>query len=73
MCAKRGHTAVFYLSRRVNGKPTKIYVGTGIEAEKLVPEVEIRKRARLDAAEACVARNVRTAAAVRPDGKRPPT
>jgi hypothetical protein len=46
---------VFYLSKRVNGKPTKFYVGAGPEAQALAAELERRKRERREAAEALAA------------------
>jgi hypothetical protein len=55
MLLNRGGRQLLYLSRRVNGKPKKIYVGTGPLADLLAAELEARKRARKATAEACAA------------------
>lgn len=46
MMSNRNGRQLLYLSRRVNGKPKKIYIGTGPLAEKLAIELELRKAAR---------------------------
>jgi len=55
MFLNRGGRKLLYLSRRVNGKPKKIYVGTGPLADLLAAELEGRKRARKATAEAYAA------------------
>src|ERR1700722_4482567 len=53
MWLNRGKRKVFYLCKRVNGKPRQIRVGTGPLAEKLAAELEARKAARKAAVQAC--------------------
>ena len=52
MWLNRGNRKVFYLCKRVNGKPRQIRVGTGPLANKLAAELEARKAARKAAAKA---------------------
>ena len=66
MWAKRNGKDVFYQSRRINGKPTKVYVGTGIEAEKLAAEIERRKQSRVEAAKVCALRGAQIGVAEGP-------
>jgi hypothetical protein len=66
MWLKRGNKEVFYLSHRVNGKPTKTHIGTGIFAERVAAEVEDRKRVRAAVSEACALFEARAIAAEQP-------
>jgi hypothetical protein len=66
MYLKRGGRQLLYLSRRVNGKPKKIYVGTGPLADLLAAELESRKQARKASAEACASWRANVAAAENP-------
>ena len=66
MWSTRGSRNLFYLSRRVHGVPTKVYVGTGPSADRLAAEVEARKRARQAVAEACAAQKEAVRAAEGP-------
>jgi hypothetical protein len=66
MYLNRGGRKLLCLSRRVNGKPKKIYVGTGLLADLLAAELEARKRARKAAADARTAWKARVAAAEDP-------
>jgi hypothetical protein len=54
MWLNHGNRKVFYLCKRVNGKPRQIRVGTGPLAEKLAAELEGRKVVRRAAKEACI-------------------
>ena len=40
-----GGRTLLYLSRRVNGKPTKVYVGAGPEADRLAATLAARQAA----------------------------
>src|SRR5262245_2284916 len=66
MYLNRGGRKLFYLSRRVNGKPKKIYFGTGPLAEMVAAELEGRKRARKASAEACAMWRAKVGAAEGP-------
>ena len=66
MWLNRGNRQVFYLCRRVNGKPRQIRIGTGPLAEKLAAELEGRKRTRKASAEACAAWKAKVSAAEGP-------
>jgi hypothetical protein len=66
MLLKRGGRQLLYLSRRVNGKPRKIYVGTGPLADLLAAELESRKRAHKARVEACAAWKAKVGAAENP-------
>jgi len=66
MFLNRGGRKLLYLSRRVNGKPRKIYVGTGPLADLLAAELESRKRKRQVAREACAAWKADTRTAEQP-------
>ena len=59
MWLNREKRRVFYLCRRVNGKPRQFRVGTGLLAERLAAEVEARKAN----AEACTAWKTKVSAA----------
>lgn len=54
---------LMYLSRRVNGKPRKIYLGTGPLAELAALELEARRSERKAKAEERAARKARPLAA----------
>ena len=62
MWLMRGTKKCFYLSKRINGKPRCVYVGTGPEAERLAAEVEARNQARMEASRACTAWKTRVGA-----------
>ncbi len=66
MYLNRGGRKLLYLSRRVNGKPKKIYVGTGPLANLLAAELESRKAQRKERAEACAAWKAQVSAAEDP-------
>src|SRR5262245_37811952 len=46
--ANRGDRRYYYRSSRVNGRPTKVYVGTGEAAAEAAAEVERRKAERAE-------------------------
>jgi hypothetical protein len=66
MWLNRGKCQVFYLCRRVNGRPRQFRVGTGPLADLLAAELESRKRARQAQAEACASRRAEVGAAENP-------
>src|SRR5262245_19194020 len=66
MFQNRGGRKLLYLSRRVNGKPKKIYVGTGPLADLLAAELEARKRTRKERAETCASWKAQVGAAEHP-------
>jgi hypothetical protein len=55
MFLNRRGRKLLYLSKRVNGKPKKVYVGTGPLADLLAAELEARKQVLKARAEACAA------------------
>src|SRR5262245_46598203 len=66
MWLNRGKRPVFYLCQRINGQARQIRVGTGPYAEMVAAEVESRKQARVAAAEACAAWEVKAQATEQP-------
>jgi hypothetical protein len=66
MWVTRGNRSYLYLSQRVRGTPTTVYVGTGPVADRLFAEVEDRKHARQAVAEAGAARGAAGRAAEEP-------
>jgi hypothetical protein len=56
----------FYLSKRINGRPRAVYVGTGPVTEMLAAEVESRKQVRADASRAWAAWTAEVAVAENP-------
>jgi hypothetical protein len=66
MWLNRGNRQVFYLCRRVNGRPQQIRVGIGPLAERLAAELEGRKQVRKASAEACAAWKAKASGAERP-------
>jgi hypothetical protein len=66
MWLNHGNRKVFYLCKRINGKPRQIRVGTGPLAEKLAAELETRKAARKAVAEACASGDAQTRAVEQP-------
>jgi hypothetical protein len=53
----------FYLSKRIDGRPTKVYVGAGPAARQAAREVEDRRRRRLAERDARLLEEARLAAA----------
>jgi hypothetical protein len=62
----RAGKSYYYESRRVDGKPVKVYVGAGPAAEAAAAGVEKRRAERLDQAEKLVADGAAHAAASAP-------
>ena len=59
-------TKYFYSSRRVNGRPAKVYCGAGLAAEEAAAAVERRRDERLEQARRLAAEQANYATAVGP-------
>jgi len=64
--SKRGNKRYFYQSRRVDGRVTRKYCGTGPAADKAAAEIERRKNERAAQAKVLRAETQRHAAATAP-------
>jgi uncharacterized protein (DUF3084 family) len=66
MWSTRGAKKYFYLMKRVDGRPKKIYLGSGFVAEAAAAEIEQRRQERKARAEAVATRETELKSAEEP-------